>query len=75
MPVDQDVGGSLPPGPQLPDDGALEIAAFVGLPDGSTWIRDSLTGDAGDPAGLGREVADRLLAAGAREVLDAAESI
>ncbi len=59
----------------LPDDGALEIAAFVGLPDGSTWIRDSLTGDAGDPAGLGREVADRLLAAGAREVLDAAESI
>ena len=54
---------------------AVEVAAFVGLPDGSTWIRDALTGDAGDPAGLGREVAERLLAAGAREVLDAAESI
>jgi len=58
----------------LRDDGTLEIAAFVGLPDGSTWIRDTLTGDAGDPAGLGREVAERLLAAGAREVLDAAKS-
>jgi hydroxymethylbilane synthase len=51
-------------------DGALELAAFVGRPDGSTWIRDRLAGEASDPAALGREVADRLLAAGAREVLD-----
>ena len=50
-------------------DGALELSAFVGTPDGGTWIRDSLTGDAADPAGLGREVADRLLSAGAAEVL------
>jgi len=49
--------------------GALELSAFVGSPDGSTWIRDALTGDAGHPAALGREVADRLLAAGAAEVL------
>jgi hydroxymethylbilane synthase len=50
-------------------DGALELAAFVGRPDGSTWIRDRLSGDASDPAALGREVAERLLAAGAAEVL------
>jgi hydroxymethylbilane synthase len=50
-------------------DGALELRAFVGSPDGSTWIRDALTGDAADPAALGREVADRLLSAGAAEVL------
>lgn len=53
--------------------GELRLAAFVGLPDGSTWIRDELSGDAGDPSSLGRAVADRLLAAGAGEVLAAAE--
>jgi hydroxymethylbilane synthase len=56
-------------------DGSLELAAFVGLPDGTTWIRDSLSGDAGDPAGLGSAVAERLLAAGARAVLDEAERV
>jgi hydroxymethylbilane synthase len=49
--------------------GALELSAFVGAPDGSTWIRDALAADAADPAALGREVADRLLAAGAADVL------
>jgi hydroxymethylbilane synthase len=49
--------------------GSLELSAFVGTPDGSTWIRDVLAGDPGDPAALGREVADRLLAAGAADVL------
>jgi hydroxymethylbilane synthase len=58
---------------ELSADGRLELAAFVGLPDGSTWIRDALAGPAADPAGLGREVAERLLAAGAGEVLAAAE--
>ena len=43
----------------LAGDGALELAAFVGLPDGSTWIRDTLEGDAAEPAALGREVAER----------------
>lgn len=56
------------------EDGALRLAAFVGLPDGSTWIRDELTGDPADPAALGSEVADRLLAAGAAELLAAAEA-
>jgi hydroxymethylbilane synthase len=55
-------------------DGVLRLAAFAGLPDGSTWIRDELDGDAADPAALGAAVADRLLAAGAAEVLAQAEA-
>jgi hydroxymethylbilane synthase len=47
----------------------LVLASFVGMPDGSTWIRDTLTGPAADPAALGRAAADRLLAAGAGELL------
>jgi hydroxymethylbilane synthase len=54
-------------------DGALVLSAFVGLPDGSHWIRDDLDGDEADPAALGRAVAERLEAAGARELLDEAE--
>jgi hydroxymethylbilane synthase len=54
-------------------DGALVLSAFVGLPDGSHWIRDDLDGHEADPAGLGRAVAERLEAAGARELLDEAE--
>jgi hydroxymethylbilane synthase len=55
------------------EDGALRLTAFAGMPDGSHWIRDVHEGDPEDPAGLGRAVAERLDAAGAREVLDAAE--
>jgi hydroxymethylbilane synthase len=55
------------------DGGDLRLASFVGLPDGSHWIRDSLTGPAADPADLGRAAAERLLAAGAAELLAAAE--
>jgi len=51
----------------------LRLDAFAGLPDGGSWVRDSLTGAADDPAGLGRSVGERMLAAGARELLDAAE--
>jgi hydroxymethylbilane synthase len=58
---------AAPPGPRL------ELAAFVGLPDGSAWVRDRLAGDAGDPEALGRAVAERLLAAGAGDLLRAAE--
>ena len=50
----------------------LALSAFVGLPDGSTWIRDTLEGDEAEPAALGLEVANRLLAAGAGEVLASA---
>jgi hydroxymethylbilane synthase len=51
----------------------LRLTAFVGLPDGSHWIRDELAGDASEPVALGRAVAERLVAAGARELLEEAE--
>ena len=47
----------------------LALDAYAGLPDGSTWVRDTLEGPASEPADLGREVAERMLAAGARDVL------
>jgi hydroxymethylbilane synthase len=47
----------------------LVLSSFVGLPDGATWIRDSLAGSAAYPADLGAAAADRLLAAGAGELL------
>jgi hydroxymethylbilane synthase len=52
----------------------IEIDAFVGLPDGSEWLRDRLEGDAGQPALAGAELVQRLLGAGARELLDRAEA-
>ena len=55
------------------EDLPLRLTAFVGLPDGSHWIHDDLDGDAADPAALGQEVARRLEAAGARELLAEAE--
>jgi hydroxymethylbilane synthase len=53
----------------------LRADAFVGLPDGSEWVRDSLEGDAEDPAALGRTLAERLLSAGAADVLGRAGSM
>jgi hydroxymethylbilane synthase len=47
----------------------LRIGAFVGLPDGSEWVRDELDADAADPEAAGRELAGRLLGAGAGELL------
>lgn len=54
-------------------DAGLELSAFAGLPDGSAWIRDALSGESGDPAALGRSVGERMLAAGAAEMLAQAE--
>jgi hydroxymethylbilane synthase len=54
--------------------GRLALRVFVGLPDGSAWVRDAVEGSAAEPESLGREAAARLLAAGARELLDAAEA-
>jgi hydroxymethylbilane synthase len=48
---------------------ALRLRAFVGAVDGSAWVRDELDGS--DPEHLGAAVAQRLLSAGAREVLAA----
>ena len=55
------------------DGEALAIEAFVGLPDGSEWIRDRVEGDSGEPAAAGAQLAERLLGAGARDILDRAE--
>ena len=52
----------------------IGVDVFVGLPDGSQWIRDSLAGASADPAGVGRELVERLLAAGAEEILAEAEA-
>ncbi len=51
----------------------MRIEAFVGLPDGSEWLRDSAEGGGGEPTLLGGELAKRLLDTGAREILDRAE--
>jgi len=53
----------------------LEIEAFVGLPDGSEWLRDRIEGDATDPGTAGLRLAERLLGAGARELLERAAAL
>lgn len=47
----------------------LELRAWVGLPDGSAWVSDQMTGQSNR---IGAEVATRLRAAGADELLRAA---
>jgi hydroxymethylbilane synthase len=54
--------------------GRLRIDAYVGLPDGSDWIRDQLDGDASDPTATGNALARRMLTAGAGEMLRRAEA-
>ena len=54
------------------DGGGLELTAWVGLPDGSAWLSDRVSGDGRDVE-LGLAVADRLMAAGARELLRGAD--
>jgi len=54
--------------------GQMRLRAYVGLPDGSEWIRDELTGPADEPAELGIRLAQRLIAVGARDILAAAEA-
>ncbi len=50
-------------------DGRLNLEAFVGRTDGSAWLRDALNVDPMGPGELGAMMADRLLRAGANEVL------
>lgn len=52
----------------------IAIEAFVGLPDGGEWLRDRIEASAEEPALGGAELAQRLVAAGARELLDRAEA-
>jgi hydroxymethylbilane synthase len=57
------------------DGESLALRAFVGLPDGSGYIRDEIEVDAADPLEAGTELAERLLAAGARDLLARAEAM
>jgi hydroxymethylbilane synthase len=52
--------------------GILELRGWVGSPDGSAWVADRLLGA---PPGLGQRVAERLLAVGAAELLQAGELV
>jgi len=52
----------------------LAVTGFAGLPDGGEWVRDQVSGDPEQPAALGEALAERMLAAGAREILDRTEA-
>lgn len=54
---------------------SLALSAFVGLPDGSEWVRDAIEADAGEPLEAGTELAERLAAAGAAELVARAEEM
>lgn len=47
----------------------LRIDGFIGLPDGSEWVRDRVDGDPSRPEELGRELADRMAKAGGADIL------
>jgi hydroxymethylbilane synthase len=55
---------------QVIRDGLLTLTAWVGLPDGSAWLRDEVTAGAGE---VGIACAERMLAAGAAELLRRSE--
>jgi hydroxymethylbilane synthase len=55
--------------------GCLQLSAWVGLPDGSAWIADELLGGFYDPDALGERIAERMLAAGAGELLRQANEL
>ncbi|HXD54561.1 MAG TPA: hydroxymethylbilane synthase [Solirubrobacteraceae bacterium] len=56
-------------------EGEIALRAWVGLPDGSAWALDELSGDARAPEELGRRVAERLRAAGAEDLLQRAREM
>jgi hydroxymethylbilane synthase len=55
-------------------DGAIHARAYVGAPEGDDWIMDEVRGRQADPAGAGSELAARMLAAGAAEILRRSEA-
>jgi len=65
-----------PLGAHASDDGReLLLRAWVGLPDGAAWVADELRGDPADPHALAGEVAGRMAAAGAGELLARAQEM
>jgi hydroxymethylbilane synthase len=65
-------GGCQAPvaGFSLLNDGLLELRGLVGRPDGSEIVRGQISGPAQDAETLGRELAEELLARGARPILE-----
>ncbi len=55
--------------------GCYGLRAWVGLPDGSAWVADELLGGFYDPTELGTRMAERMSAAGARELLARAQEM
>ena len=47
----------------------IRMSAFVGLPDGTRFARESIEGSAKDPEGLGTTLGRKLLDSGGREIL------
>jgi hydroxymethylbilane synthase len=52
------------------DLGQITLRGLVAEPDGSHVLRDTASGDVKNPAGLGRQLAERMLAAGAGPLLE-----
>lgn len=50
----------------------IEVSGFVGLEDGSQWLRDTVEGSSTQPEAVANELAKRMIAAGAGELLDLA---
>jgi hydroxymethylbilane synthase len=57
---------------QLPVTGQIRLRAWLGLPDGSHWIADELSGPADE---VGEALAQRMISVGARELLAQAEAM
>jgi hydroxymethylbilane synthase len=52
----------------------LVVRGYAGAPDGSDWVRDRVEGDPGQPVALGEALGERMLAAGAAEILEASHA-
>lgn len=50
-------------------EGTLALAGYAGLPDGSEWVRDAVRGDPAQPVALAEALVERMLGAGAGEIL------
>lgn len=55
---------------RIEGNGQLTLEGFIGLPDASRHLRDRISGRPEDAASLGRTLGERLLASGARSILD-----
>jgi hydroxymethylbilane synthase len=56
-------------------DAGMRVRGFAGLPDGSEWLIDEVIVAAGDPEAGGHELAGRMIAAGAADLLRRAEAM